>query len=248
MDPRTTEPGARRTAGTGKSHTLIGLGHAAVHAGLQGPLLHRRRPRRDPLPRPGRQHRRQDHRHPAARRPLILDELGLRPAGRHRHPTAVPPRRRRLRTPLAGHRLALAIRAMGPVPARAHHRRQHPRPAPAPRHRRHHRRPVLPHEDTQNRKEGTPTKHPEPPQGVGTFTWPPAGTSTWPLTADRLKPDSMPQAKLCASSIVRSMRRSLSQSNRYVRGLSTPLSNWLTGSSPRSTSSTAVLCGAPIGH
>ena len=35
----------------------------------QGPLLHRRRAHRDPLPRPGRQLRRPHHRHPAAQRP-----------------------------------------------------------------------------------------------------------------------------------------------------------------------------------
>jgi len=32
-----------------------------------------------------------------------------------------------------------------------------------------------------NPEEATPSA-PEQPQGVGTLTWPPAGTSTWPLT------------------------------------------------------------------
>ena len=49
-------------AGTGKSHLLVALGHAAVDAGQTGPLLHRRRARRDPLPRPRRQQRRPRHR------------------------------------------------------------------------------------------------------------------------------------------------------------------------------------------
>jgi DNA replication protein DnaC len=45
-------------AGTGKSHLLVALGHAAVTAGHRVPLLHRRRTGRDSLPRPGRQQRR----------------------------------------------------------------------------------------------------------------------------------------------------------------------------------------------
>jgi DNA replication protein DnaC len=53
-------------AGTGKSHTLIALGHAAAQAGRPGPVLHRTRPRRDPLPGTSRQLRRQDQRHVAA--------------------------------------------------------------------------------------------------------------------------------------------------------------------------------------
>ena len=136
--------------GTGKSHLLIALGHAAVHAGHRvryftaadlvetlyrgladntvGKII-------DTL----------------LRNDLIICRRSrLRPAGRHRHPTAVPARRRRLRTPRPGHRLALALRVLGPVPARTHHRRQHPRPAPAPRHRRRHRRRVLPHARSPN--------------------------------------------------------------------------------------------------
>jgi len=37
-------------AGTGKSHVLIGLGHAAVEAGKRVRYLHRRRARRDAVP------------------------------------------------------------------------------------------------------------------------------------------------------------------------------------------------------
>ena len=55
-----------------------------------GPLLHRRRARRDPLPRPGRQLRRQGHRHPAPQRADHRRRSRLRAAGRHRRPTAVP--------------------------------------------------------------------------------------------------------------------------------------------------------------
>ena len=76
----------------------------------------------------------------------------LRPARRHRRPTAVPARRRRLRTPLASPSLATGPSTMGTVPARAHHRRQHPRPAPAPRPRRRHQRRLLPHARSPNRQ------------------------------------------------------------------------------------------------
>jgi hypothetical protein len=62
----------------------------------------------------------------------------------------------RPRAALAGHRLDWPFQRLdwpfqrvGPIPARADHRRQHPRPTPAPRHRRHHRRRLLPHEKTR---------------------------------------------------------------------------------------------------
>ena len=55
--------------GTGKSHTPDRARTRRDPGRAQGPVLHRRRPDRHPLPRPGRQHRRQNHRHPAARRP-----------------------------------------------------------------------------------------------------------------------------------------------------------------------------------
>ena len=86
---------------------------------------------------------------------IILDELGFAPLDDTGTQLLVPARRRRLRTPIPGHRLALALPRMGPIPARADHRGQHPRPPAAPRHRRHHRRRVLPH-------EGRPTPKGEP--------------------------------------------------------------------------------------
>ena len=144
-------------AGTGKSHLLVALGHAAVEAGHRvryftaadlvealyrgladnsvGRLID------------------QTLRHDL----IIIDEIGFAPARRHRRPTAVPSRRRRLRTPLTGDQLALALRAMGPVPARTHHRGQPARPAPAPRPRRRHRRRVLPHAPSPN--EGNQPGH-----------------------------------------------------------------------------------------
>ena len=66
--------------GTGKSHLLIGLGHAAVHAGHKVRYFTAADLDRHPLPRPGRQHRRQDHRHPAARRPRDHRRDRVRPA------------------------------------------------------------------------------------------------------------------------------------------------------------------------
>ena len=84
------------------------------------------------------------------RHDLILRRDRVRPARRHRRPTVLPSRRRRLRTTLPRHRLALAVRGLGPVHARTHHRRQPPRPAPPPRRRRRHRRRVLPHARSPN--------------------------------------------------------------------------------------------------
>ena len=86
-------------AGTGKSHLLLALGIGRRRRRTPGPLLHRRRTRRHPLPRPGRQQRRQGHRHPAPQRPGHRRRARVRPTRRHRRPTAVPVRRRRLRTP-----------------------------------------------------------------------------------------------------------------------------------------------------
>ena len=111
-----------------------------------GPVLHRRGPRRDPLPRPGRQLRREGHRHPAAQRPDPGRRARLRTTGRHRCAAAVPVRRSRLRTPIPRDRVALALRVLGPVPARTHHRSQHARPASAPLPHRGHRRRLLPNE------------------------------------------------------------------------------------------------------
>lgn len=91
-------------AGTGKSHVLVALGHAAVAAGHPGPLLHRRRAGRDPLLRPSRQQRRTRDRHPATQRADHHRRGRVRPTGRHRRPAAVPVRRSRLRTPRPGHR------------------------------------------------------------------------------------------------------------------------------------------------
>ncbi|WP_455583976.1 ATP-binding protein [Gordonia amicalis] len=103
--------------GTGKSHTLIGLGIAAAHAGhkvryftaadLEETLY--RGLADNTVGKTIDTLLRQDL--------LILDEMGICPTPRHRHPTAVPTRRRRLRTPLSRDRQSLALRAMGTLPA-----------------------------------------------------------------------------------------------------------------------------------
>ena len=137
-------------AGTGKSHMLLALGEAAVEAGHRvryftaADLV-------DTLYRgTGRQQRRTRHHHPAPQRPDPGRRTRLRAAGRHRRTTTVPVRRRRLRTPLRRHRLPLALRSLGPVHARTHHRRQHARPTPPPLPRHHHRRRQLPHATSPN--------------------------------------------------------------------------------------------------
>ncbi|CAA9233920.1 MAG: Mobile element protein, partial [uncultured Acidimicrobiales bacterium] len=112
----------------------------------EGSLLHRRRAGRDPLPGHGRQLRRPGHRDDPARRPGPDRRDRLRPSRLHRRPAVLPPRRRRLRTAVSRHRLALAVRGLGPLPARAHHRGQSPRPAAPPRRGGRHRGGVVPHE------------------------------------------------------------------------------------------------------
>jgi hypothetical protein len=147
-----------------------------------GPVLHRRRARRDPLPGPGRQLRRPRHREPAPQRPDHLRRTRVRAPGRHRSPAAIPVRRPRLRTPRTGNRITLAVRIPGPVPARAHHRRQHARPAAPPLPRRGHQRRPPPDETSPRERSCQSQNQLKHPRGTGTFNWPPAGTSTWPLT------------------------------------------------------------------
>src|SRR5688572_24497296 len=105
-------------AGTGKSHLLLALGDAAVDAGHRVRYLPAAelvetlyrgladssvgRVIDNPAP------QRADHRRRA----------WVRPAGRHRSPTAVPVRGRRLRTPQPRPGLTLALRILGPLPAR----------------------------------------------------------------------------------------------------------------------------------
>ncbi len=120
---------------------------------------------RDPLPRAGRQLRRPGHRHPTAPRPDHHRRDRVRPARRHRSPAAVPAGLHRLRTPLPRRRLALALRPMGPLPTRAHHRGQPARPTLAPLPRRDHKRRVLPHARSQDERRTTPLNQLNYPRG-----------------------------------------------------------------------------------
>ena len=81
---------------------------------------------------------------------------GNRPRLSRRVPQCWPslsPRRCCLRTPQPRHRLPLALRVLGTVPARTHHRRQHARPTPAPLPHRRHRRRLLPLRKPDNEEE-----------------------------------------------------------------------------------------------
>ena len=152
-------------AGTGKSHLLVALGAAAVQAGHKVRYL-TAADLAETLYRGLADNSVGKIIDTLLRNDLIIiDEVGLRPAGRHRRPAAVPRRRGRLRTPRPRHRLPLALRPVGPVPARAHHRRQPARPAAAPRQRRGHRRRLLPHARSQSQRRNHPEEELTNPRG-----------------------------------------------------------------------------------
>lgn len=118
--------------GTGKSHLLMGCGNAAVHAGFKVryftaadliEVLYRGMADNtvgkviDSL----------------LRADLLVDEIGFAPlddTGTQLLFRLIAAGYERRSLPIASH----WPRAMGTIPARAHHRRQHPRPAAAPRH------------------------------------------------------------------------------------------------------------------
>jgi IstB-like ATP binding protein len=157
-------------AGTGKSHVLVALGVAAVQAGhrvryLTAAELVETLYRALAGNSVGRVIDT-----PAPQRPDHLRRARLRPARRHRRPAAVPVHRRRLRTPLARHRLTLAVRILRPVPARAHHRGQPARPAAAPLPRRHHRRRLLPDETSPSPRRWHPQNQLNNPEERGLLT------------------------------------------------------------------------------
>ena len=90
VDRRRREPVPGRPGRHRQEPPARGPGRRSRPGRAQGPLPHRRRPGRDPLPRPGRQLRRAHHRHPAPQRPDHHRRSRLRAAGRHRRPAAVP--------------------------------------------------------------------------------------------------------------------------------------------------------------
>ena len=131
--------------GTGKSHVLVSLGISAVHAGHKvryftaADLV-------DTLYRGLADNSVGKVIENLLRNDLILvDEVGFAPLDDTGSAAAVPARLRRLRTPGARRGQPLAVRVLGPVPARAHHRGQPPGPPAPPRQRRRHRRRFLPH-------------------------------------------------------------------------------------------------------
>src|SRR5579884_1767551 len=145
--------------GTGKSHVLIGCGLAAVEAGLRVRYL-----RADELV----EHLYRGLADNSVGKQIdtllrfdlvLIDEIGFAPLDDTGAQPALPLRRRRLRTTQPRRRQPLAVRGMGPLPARARHRRRPARPAPPPRHRRRHHRRVIPHEGSQNQRR----RQPEPP-------------------------------------------------------------------------------------
>ena len=124
-------------AGTGKSHLLLALGSAAVDSGHRvryytaAELI-------DSLYRGLADNSVGKIIDSLLRYDLVIVDDWIRTIGRHRLPTVVPVRRRRLRTALPRHRIPLAVRVLEPVPSRTHHRGQHARPAPTPLPRRRH--------------------------------------------------------------------------------------------------------------
>jgi DNA replication protein DnaC len=169
-------------AGTGKSHLLLALGSAAVDAGhrvryysaadlvdtlyrgladnsvgkvIDGLLRHDL---------------------------IILDELGFAPLDDtgaqllFRFVAAAYER------PIPRHRIPLAVRILGSVPPRTHHRGQHARPPPPPLPRGHHRRRQLPHETSPSPRRNQDQQPLRNTRRVGTLSWPPTGITTWPLT------------------------------------------------------------------
>ena len=146
------DPGRRELlrdrAGTGKSDSLIASGVAAVQAGTRSTTSPPRTwPKRSTGP--GRQLRRPSHREHPARRPG------------HRGPirgSSRPVRNVSQRGSAAVSDVSLpgcTGRHSGPIPARAHHRRQPARPPPASRGRRRHRRRVVPHATGPNPRRWT---------------------------------------------------------------------------------------------
>ena len=132
-------------AGTGKSHSLVALGVAAVEAGHKvryftaadlAETLYRGLADNS-VGRVIETLLRNDL--------VIIDEVGFAPLDDTGAQLLFRFIAARLRAPRPRDRLPLALRPVGTVPARAHHRRQPARPPPAPRRRRGHRRRVVPH-------------------------------------------------------------------------------------------------------
>src|SRR5829696_3052656 len=90
-------------------------------------------------------------------------------------PSSGPAPPRSTPTP-AGNSSSAASTPRSRRPARAR-----PAPAPLPRHR--HRRRQLPHETSPRQRRNQDQQPLRNTRRLGTFTWPPAGTTNWPLTS-----------------------------------------------------------------
>ena len=151
VHPRPAIPGSPRRAGPADPHSsasfpphrlLIGARCSHGQAALTRRLCRAQR-WRSPSPRPTPRHSRE----------VGIDRRArIRTPGRHRRTTDLPVRRGRLRTQIPRHRIALAPRVRGTVPARAHHGSQHARPASAPLPHRRHRPRFLPHATSQSER------------------------------------------------------------------------------------------------
>ena len=136
--------------GTAKSHTLVALGHLAVDAGYRvryfvaAELV-------DTLYRGLADNSVGRVIETILRADLVMiDELGFAPLDDTGAQLLFRLVSGSVRAPVVGHRQPLAVRTVGALPARAHHRRQPARPALAPRHRRGHRRRVVSDAPSQN--------------------------------------------------------------------------------------------------
>ena len=170
-------------SGTGKTHLLEALGHAAIGHGCHvqwfsletlGALINRHRVD-DSTSRAISKIMRADL--------ICIDDIGLLPGHHRDRRSALPRRRRRLRETL--HRPVLE-----PAPRRVRRadaqddRQRHRRPAPAPRPRRHHQRRLDPPHPSNPRQRGEATDQLNP----GQIHWPSVGNSDGhqravPLTA-----------------------------------------------------------------
>ncbi len=175
-------------AGTGKSHLLVGDrpgGRGGRASGSATSPAHR--PRRDALPAGSPTTPWAGSSSACCGHDLVIvDELGFAPLDDVGTPAAVPVRGRRLRAPQPGGRLPLAVRVLGPLPARAHHRGVPARPAaPSRLDGRHRGRDSSGCSEARSTGRWLARPSPETAARGGDFSWPPVGTFTWPLTPGR---------------------------------------------------------------
>jgi len=152
-------------AGTGKSHVLVALGVAAVQAGRKVRYF-TAADLADTLYRGLADNSVGKVIDTLLRNDLLLvDEVGFAPLDDTGAQLLFRFVSAALRTPLPGHRQPLALRPVGPVPPRTHHRRQPAGPAPAPRQRGRHQRRLLPDAPGQSQRRNQPEQDLINPRG-----------------------------------------------------------------------------------